>query len=200
MNDLGKRLAEARRRAGYTSASAAARSLGMPVPTYAAHENGSRAPERETAQKYAKRFKVTLDWLLNGRPTHFPPTVPLVGYVGEGGLAYFYGNTQVPLDQVSAPEGASEETVAIEVRGDGLGIFLNSWVFFYEHVRRGVPSDLIGQVCVVCLPDERVFVRKIKRSRIKGLFNLYGQYGEPTYDTGVVWAARVIHMAPLAPG
>jgi DNA-binding XRE family transcriptional regulator len=192
-------LAHARRRAGHASASAAARSLGIPVPTYSAHENGSRAPERETARKYAQRFKVTLDWLLNGDPSDgSSPTVPIVGYVGEGGVAHFFYGT-VPLGRVSAPEGANNRTVAIEVRGDSLGLFFNNWVVYYDDTRSDVPPDLIGQLCVVGLPDARVLVKKITRSHIEGMFNLFGQFGEPIYDARVVWAARVVHMAPMAP-
>jgi DNA-binding XRE family transcriptional regulator len=58
-----ERLREARLRAGYTSAAAAARQFRWTKPTYAGHENGSRTFSWEDAQRYAKAFKVEPLWL-----------------------------------------------------------------------------------------------------------------------------------------
>ena len=44
----------------------AAESMGVPYQTYAAHENGNRTFDVEAAVQYARRFKVSLDWLLTG--------------------------------------------------------------------------------------------------------------------------------------
>lgn len=46
--------------------------MGVPVPTYAAHENGSRDFRRGRGgpipgQRYAQFFKVNYDWLMRGR-------------------------------------------------------------------------------------------------------------------------------------
>lgn len=196
-SDIGKRLALARRKAGFESASAAARALGMPVPTYSGHENGSRDPERGTAQKYARRFNVSLDWLLNGRDAaRLAPTVPLVGYVGAAAVASFYAEAQGPFEEVPAVEGATDQTVAVEVRGDSLGSFWDGALIYYDDVKGEVTSDLEGRPCVVGLSDGRVLVKKIKRSRTRGLWNLYGQFGEPIYDVEIAWAARVRNMVP----
>ncbi len=70
-DDIAKRLKEGRILAGFKTASEAAESLGVAYPTYAGHENGSRGVEREAAQLYARRFKMSLDYLLTGRG---PPT------------------------------------------------------------------------------------------------------------------------------
>ncbi len=63
--EIGKRLKEARIHAGFATATKAAESLGIRYPTYAAHENGSRGVVRAAAQ-YARRYRVSLDWLLRG--------------------------------------------------------------------------------------------------------------------------------------
>jgi|KBSSwiStaDraftv2_1062776.scaffolds.fasta_scaffold30771_3 hypothetical protein len=70
--DPHKRLQHARLLAGYDSASDAANAMGVPVPTYAAHENGSRDFMRGRGgpipgQRYAQFFKVNYDWLMTGR-------------------------------------------------------------------------------------------------------------------------------------
>lgn len=62
---IGERLRQARKHAGFNSAAEAAESLGVRYPTYAGHENGTRGVPR-AAEKYARRFRVSLDWLLRG--------------------------------------------------------------------------------------------------------------------------------------
>src|SRR5690606_12042142 len=53
--------------AGYESAADAARALGASYPTYAGHENGSSGFRHKTAAIYARKFGVSLEWLLTGR-------------------------------------------------------------------------------------------------------------------------------------
>ncbi|THK33989.1 S24 family peptidase [Ensifer sp. MPMI2T] len=60
------RLREARMKANFASASAAARRIGAKVATYTAHENGGRDFGREEALFYAKHFKVDPAWLMFG--------------------------------------------------------------------------------------------------------------------------------------
>jgi transcriptional regulator with XRE-family HTH domain len=66
MQRAHERLKRARELAGYETASEAANALGQPQPTYMAHENGSRGFKAE-AERYARFFKVNLEWLLTGR-------------------------------------------------------------------------------------------------------------------------------------
>lgn len=67
MKEMHHRLAEAREAAGFTTVGEAANSLGIPYPTYAAHENGTTGFKFEAAVKYARKFKVSLDWLITGK-------------------------------------------------------------------------------------------------------------------------------------
>ncbi len=64
--DVGDRLRLARKQAGFRTAKDAAESLGVSYPTYSQHENGTRGILRE-AELYARRYKVSLDWLLRGK-------------------------------------------------------------------------------------------------------------------------------------
>ena len=66
MSVQSDRLEMARKRAGFDTASDAARAMGVPVQTYLAHENGSRAFDVETALKYARKFQVPIGWLAGG--------------------------------------------------------------------------------------------------------------------------------------
>lgn len=66
MDDPASRLRVARLRAGYETGKDAAESLGFPVSTYLAHENGSRGYPAKKAYTYARKFKVREQWLLYG--------------------------------------------------------------------------------------------------------------------------------------
>jgi hypothetical protein len=69
MTTPGDRLTQARKKAGYASAAAAARAFGWNVVTYRAHESGMRDISRDAAQRYRRAYKITLDWLLEGKGT-----------------------------------------------------------------------------------------------------------------------------------
>lgn len=66
MSDPASRLRTARLRAGYATAKEAAEALGFPVSTYLGHENGSRGYPASKAFTYARKFKVSEQWLLYG--------------------------------------------------------------------------------------------------------------------------------------
>lgn len=67
MTSLCDRLKAAREKAGFPKAADAAQSIGIPLPTYYAHENGSRVPKIPELQRYAKKFKVSAEWLISGK-------------------------------------------------------------------------------------------------------------------------------------
>lgn len=122
-------------------------------------------------------------------------TVPLVGYVGAGAEAFFFAD-QGEIDRVPAPEGATESTVAVEIRGESLGSFFDRWIVYYDQVRRPVTPDLLGRLCIVGLEDGRILVKKLQRSKARGLFHLLSQTEGPILDVAVDWAAPVKLMAP----
>lgn len=76
----GQRLVFARKQAGYDTARSAAEALGVPYPTYAGHENGSRG-FLHSAGRYALFFKVRSQWLWEGvgpiKPGQQHPVVEL---------------------------------------------------------------------------------------------------------------------------
>ena len=64
--EIGNRLKAARKALGFSSANDAAAILGINYRTYVGHENGNRGISRKTLELYAKRFNVTIDWLISG--------------------------------------------------------------------------------------------------------------------------------------
>lgn len=200
-----ERLQRAREEAGFSDATAAADALGVRRPTYYGHENGSRGLGR-AAERYARFFHVSLDWLLTGRGQprkaratrdgDAPASVGLVGYVGAGAETHFFAQDSGHLDEVPGVEGMSDATVAVEIRGESLGTFFDRWLVYYDDVRRPVTSDLINKLCVVGLGDGRILIKKIQRSKARGLFHLLSQTEPPILDTEIDWAAKVKTMVP----
>ncbi|WP_207211385.1 MULTISPECIES: XRE family transcriptional regulator [Rhodoplanes] len=199
--DRADRLKQARENAGLKSPREAAKRHRWNENTYKAREGGLRDFGVEEAKEYAKAFGVSWIWLVSGEEPQSPANrapvmVPLVGYVGAGAEAYFFAGSQGELDRVDAPDGAGPNTVAVEIRGDSLGSFFDRWLVFYDDVRRPITPDLIGKLCVVGLADDRVLIKKVQRSRTKGLFHLISQFEPPILDVAVEWAAKVKHMVP----
>jgi phage repressor protein C with HTH and peptisase S24 domain len=99
-----ERLKQARLNAGYRTATEAAKKMGVKVPTYSGHENGSRKFDADAALLYGKRYNVSPGWLLTGEqandsrrngslsdPTDFQPVditmevgLPVLGEVAAG--------------------------------------------------------------------------------------------------------------------
>lgn len=202
VREVHHRLAWARETAGFEKASDAAIAVGEKAPTYLGHENGWRGFGRAKAAKYSRRYRVSLEWLLTGKgeprpkvqPAESNGTVPLVGYVAAGSEAHFLPAGD--LGDVEAPDGSTPETVAVEIRGDSMGPLFDRWLIYYDDVRRPVTSDLYGRLCIVGLRDGRIMVKKLKKSRSKGLFHLISQADDPILDAELEWAARVKMMVP----
>lgn len=200
--DPFERLQEARAKAGFQNPTDAAKAYGWGQSTYISHENGTRGLKPEVAERYAKAFRVPAEWILYGKGKKGPPesrpirTVPVVGYVGAGAQTYFFDD-QGDLDEVAAPDSASDRTVAVEVRGESLGALFDRWLVFYDDVHRPVTTDQIGRLCVVGLRDGRIMVKKVQKSRGRnGLFHLLSNTEGPILDVEIEWAARVINMVP----
>lgn len=202
MTEPFERLQEARKKAGFPTAPDAARAFGWPETTYFSHENGARGLRPTVAEKYAKAYRVPAEWLLygKGKPAKAEDrsgrTVPLVGYVSAGAAAHFFGD-QGDLDEVPAPDGSTESTVAVEIRGESLGALFDRWLVFYDDVKRPITTDQINRLCVVGLADGRILIKKIQKSRGRqGLYHLLSNTEAPILDVEIEWAARVKNMVP----
>lgn len=78
MSEPHERLKEARSKS-FEDAASAARSMGVNLQTYYAHENGSRGFRAPSALKYATKFRVNVDWLLYNRGPRDRAASPLDG-------------------------------------------------------------------------------------------------------------------------
>lgn len=86
MDSAGARLRKKREDRGYDSARSAALAFGWVVSTYTHHENGTRPFGQKAAEKYARAFGTTAEYLMfGGKPGPSPTTdVPVLGEVATG--------------------------------------------------------------------------------------------------------------------
>jgi transcriptional regulator with XRE-family HTH domain len=161
----------------------------------------NKGPAPRSAMTDSRRI-VAIDiigGLHEGPEINFADDVPLVGYVGAGAEAHYYAVSDENLDRVRAPDGATEHTKAVEIKGDSLGSLFNHWLVFFDDVRSPVTPDLIGRLCVVGLPDDRVLIKKLRRhGKGTDLYDLLSDEKREAPIEGVVvaWAARVRTMVP----
>lgn len=91
MESPADRLKAAREKSGYESAKSAAEAMGVAIATYIQHENGSRGFPANRAERYARFFRTTPEWLLYGRDkadnleaVQLGPQLPVQGAVAAG--------------------------------------------------------------------------------------------------------------------
>ena len=121
-------------------------------------------------------------------------TMPIVGRVGastDGAIIQDTGD-QGQFGHIEVPAGANGGEVAVEVRGHSMGIYApDGSVIIYDDRHDPPTDDLLGEVCVVGLPDGRVLAKRLLRGSRKGLFDLESLVGETMRDQRVEWAAVV---------
>lgn len=175
---------------------------------------GRNGISTDTITALAPVLRTSAGWLLEGEgpetaqdvssedvaaELNSPPgqrKVKLKGYVGAGAEAHFYALADEDFEEVAAPENATDQTVAVEIKGTSFGPLMDSWLVYYDDVHSPVTDSLIGRICVVGLADDRILIKKIVRDG-KGGFNLLSNSNEPPIlDVDIEWAARVTDMKP----
>ena len=122
--------------------------------------------------------------------------VKVKGYVGAGAEAHYYALADEDFEEVEAPLGATDQTIAVEIKGTSFGPLMESWLVFYDDIHSPITEALIGKVCVVGLSDDRILIKKIVRNR-NGGFDLHSNSNEdPLLDVDIEWAAKVTDIRP----
>ena len=109
MHSPAERLRSVRIATGYKTAQDAARAMGMKIPTYHGHENGTTGLRRTAAIRYAKFYNISLDWLLmgvgDGRQKLRAATVDSAETEAMLGAADTPGPRRIPRSTASQPIG-----------------------------------------------------------------------------------------------
>ena len=150
-----------------------------------------------TVSALAPVLRTTAGYLMSGEGDGEAPalrSVPLTGYIGAGDAAHFYGDDQGEFGRVDTDD--PDAVSARELRGRSMGRLLEGWLAFTGERQHGVPESFIGRICEVRLPDGRVLIKKVSRSKLPGLFNLLSETEDPMLDEEVEWSAVVTSMRP----
>lgn len=199
----GRRLAEARMAAGYTSARAAALDNGWAESSYRAHENGTRTIGQDDAERYAKRFrssgvKVSGKFILYGdgeqAEKNSPNVLTVVGFIGAGATVEPEFE-QVPpegLFSVELPFPIPEDMIGFEVRGDSMAPRYDEGdvIVVWKDQRRAA-DELVGEEAAVRTADGRRFVKTILRGAKRGSFTLASFNAKPIQDVRLDWVGEI---------
>jgi SOS-response transcriptional repressor LexA len=141
MDSSHERLKQARELAGFETAADAARALSISQPTYMSHENGTRGFKVASAERYATRFRVSLEWLLTGtknkgsREPQLRPTVdetgsrPVIGAVQAGVWQEADLLDESRVEQLPVPRYLIKPNARqfwLEIVGDSVSEYVNS--------------------------------------------------------------------------
>lgn len=173
---MAERLVKARQHANFDNAADAATALGVPYPTYAGHENGNSGFRARSGELYARRFRVSFDWLMTGKGRMLPQAerlIPIVGLAGagpDGSVLFAEGDGN--FGEVVAPPGAADTAEALEVRGNSMhGLANDGWLIFFEE-KTEPNAEHWGEPCVCWLEQGRVLVKIPQPTKEPGLYNL----------------------------
>lgn len=200
-DQIAERLKQARKSAGYANAREAVAALGVEYPTYASHENGTRKFDIEMAALYARRFKVSLDWLIAGRGSVFeagPSIVPVVGYLGAGAEVE-PDYEQVPpegLEQVEVPFPLPDDMIAFRIRGDSmLPVYKHDAIVIVYKEQQKPLEAFYGEEAAVRTSNGRRFIKTIMRGN-PGV-NLISWNAAPIENVQLEWIGEI--FATLGP-
>lgn len=187
---MGNNLKKLRIEHGWTHDQAAS-AVGVSRSQFIKLERGERRLTADYIAQAARGFGVSEADIISERGK-----VPLVGYVGAGSHAHLFSDGQGPFDEVDAPDGSTDDTVAVEIRGDSLGSFFDQWLVFYDDVHTPPTTAMMNKLCVVGVADGRILIKKLTRGTIPGHYTLLSQFEPPIYDAVIDWAALVKNMVP----
>jgi len=194
------RLQQARIRAGYGSASAAATAFGWTRSTYAHHENGTREILPDAAERYARAFRVSPAWILfadgNGPDQPKRPGKPIYlrGYV-QAGLWQpnwdweFDGDAWQEI-QFPRPERYSGvDLFGLEVRGNSMDLLFAPGTLLICADIHGLPADpKTGDIVIVRRWNDAGDVEmtcKELRMEVDGAVWLWPRSTRPEFQTPI---------------
>lgn len=120
--------------------------------------------------------------------------------VGRGGAStdgrILMTDGEMGLGEVEIPEGATEDSVAIEIDGYSQGFIADGCLIFFTEVHAAPTDDMLGTIVVVGTDDGEVLLKKLLRGSRPGLYDLESINGPMLRDRRVLWAAHVDSLVP----
>lgn len=205
-----ERLAIARRKAGYGTATDAARAFGWNENTYRSHENGERGLKRSVAERYARAFRTSAAYILFAEDSEDVEEnndpLALNGFINEDGRSFLK----------RFPKPAEIEFVAsfydIELKFNKYPILLefNGYYHFgayhpgdlaiFENRKKqftlGNLKDYWGRPCLIETTDGEFFFRRARAGSEPGYIDIEITPGRPAHNIAPRWIGLMIVAIP----
>ncbi len=184
---LGIRLAKLRKMKDITQSDLAS-VFDVSRETIVRWEAGKRSPNDEMVAAMARYFGVDDSWIRYGGAGG-PQTIQVMGYVGAGAGVMPFDDG--PFEQIEAPFGTPPNTIALIVRGDSMMPELSDGDYLLYRGTPQTPDDLIGKRCIIELESGAVLVKRLRRGRELGTFDLDSTNAATLENQTVIWCAKV---------
>ena len=126
---------------------------------------------------------------------YVPSEVPVTGFLEAGGRVRFLANDEPRVFAPIAP-GVSMKTIAIQILSSSLGPTFNRWYVYFDDDRHPPTPEMIGELCVVGLPDGSVLVRRLHNGSLPGRYHLLSDTEGMIENVDIAWASIVVALAP----
>ncbi len=199
MAESNDRLRQARERAKFPSATAAAKRFNWTVTTYMSHENGQTPVPARVAAKYAKAFKVSAGWLLTGEgPMDAQNLAKLMGRIGAG-AEIRPEFEQIPddgLEEIELPFSIGVDAIAFEVDGDSMLPRYDDRSLIVCSSGPRNPDDFIGAEVAVRTAKGQHYLKTLRPGSRKGLYNLESFNAKLIPDVKIAWVGEILAVIP----
>lgn len=151
--------------------------------------NGTRELKVSEIPKIAHYLEVA--------PPSIEGAVRIIGIVGEhpDGAVEFIGHNDE--GETDMPAGGNKDTVALQVTGNSMrGVAQEGWLLYFDDQKAAPSTEMLGELCIVGLADDRVLVKYLHRGRGDGLYDLESATAPTLRDVPVRWAALVTAIIP----
>ncbi len=178
---------------GYDTRRAAAHAMGISEVTYGQHENGTRPISKNAAERYARFFGSTIDYILTGRDRRGAGNVyvPVMGKVGAGAqvdMPTDYAGSEI-LDDIAINLA---EASLLQIEGESMmpRYLPGEWLIVDRHPVS--PEHLINQYAVVQVEtDGRRLVKMLRKSANPGRYRLVSGNGTEEDNVALIAAWRI---------
>ena len=125
------------------------------------------------------------------------PQIPVVGYVGAGQRVYAYDDMMDAGETITRPPMTAGDLLAVEVKGESmLPLAEEGWHIVYTAEATVDEHVVLNRVCVVCLEDETMLVKRVMRGTKPYHYHLLSTNAAAIEDVKLRWAAVVKAIVP----
>jgi transcriptional regulator with XRE-family HTH domain len=187
MESLGARLKRIRKLKNINQ-ERVAEHLNVARETITRWEHNVNEPTEANIKKMAALYGTPAVYLRYGG-SGGPKTVSVLGHVGAGSNVVPFNDG--PFEQIEAPFGSPDDLAALIIRGDSMMPELSDGDYVLYRTTQQNPNDLIGRRCILRLEDGSVLVKRLRRGRDLGCFDLDSTNAATIENQRLQWAAKV---------